>query len=109
MVAQAVPGRDGAHLMKRQCYWVDNDSFDEDKNAYIPSLVTEDEPGHRLFSGGLDETPYYWGKTLDEARAVCAQVNKDLFGLSEEDTREIIRSSMKAGPVPPWMGGIEGS
>ena len=92
----------------RQCFWIMADQFEEGK-GYIPSLVTENEAGHQPFRGGIDGTPYYWGKTYQEAKAACAHANETHFGLSPEEALDIVLSSMRAGDVPKWKGGVEGS
>jgi hypothetical protein len=84
--------------MKRQCYHILADQRDE--NGYIPSLVTEDTPGHQPLSGAHPgQRPWYWGKTYDEARKTCARVNAEQFGLTETQASQIVLSSMRAGRV----------
>jgi hypothetical protein len=50
----------------RQCYVVLQTQ--RDQHGYIPSLVTEGQPGHA-------PTPWHWGDTFEEAETVCAAVN----------------------------------
>jgi hypothetical protein len=79
---------------KRKCFYVPVDQFDA--NGYIPSMVTEDEPGHAPMTGnGSHAAPWYWGKTYEEATAVCAKENARL-GISPEDAALIVASSMRA-------------
>ena len=66
-----------------------------DEHGFIPSVVTENEPGHTPMTGGREGTPWYWGKTYEEAQAVAAKANADK-GLSHLDVTEIIASSMNA-------------
>jgi hypothetical protein len=80
---------------KRQCYWVPEEQFDDE--GWIPSLVTEGEPGHDPFTGkGPCASPWHWGRTLDEARATAARMNEQDFHLSEQDVLEIRLSSIAA-------------
>jgi hypothetical protein len=78
-------------MSHRTAFLVLVDQFDD--NGFIPSLVTENEPGHSPLSGGPGGTPWYWGKTYDQARTVCAKANADA-GLSPEDVAAIVASSM---------------
>lgn len=80
---------------RRMCFYVPVDQFDE--NGFIPSLVTEGEPGHSPLRGsGVGSSSWYWGKTYDEAKAAAQRQNERL-GLSESDVAEIVASSMFAG------------
>lgn len=77
----------------RQCYVILETQRDE--HGFIPSLVTENVPGHSPLSGrGEGATPWYWGKTYERATKVCARVNKDRYGLSENAAARIVLSSM---------------
>ena len=82
--------------MPRQCFVILASQFDE--HGYIPSLVTEHEPGHAPMTG-RDElaAPWYWGKTYERAKEVCARVNRERFGISEQTAMRIVASSMAAG------------
>lgn len=81
-------------VRSRQCFYIPEGQFDD--NGYIPSLVTENEPGHRPLTGnGRFSSPWYWGKTYEKAREICAEENKKL-GLTEEDVVEIVASSIGA-------------
>ena len=78
----------------RQCYFIPVEQRDE--IGFIPSLVTEGEPGHAPLSGrGRHAAAWHWGRTYDQARAFAAQENTRL-GLSEADVADIICSSMRA-------------
>lgn len=85
---------------KRQCYVMLLEEHDEGK-GYVPSLVTEDEPGYRPMRGdpSKHQTPWYWGKVFSEAQKVCAKVNQETWGVTEDEAAEIVRSSMRAGKV----------
>jgi hypothetical protein len=79
----------------RQCFYIPVEQFDE--NGYIPSLVTEGQPGHAPLTGnGPGASPWYWGKTYAEAQRVCAGQNAKR-GISPKDAAEIVFSSMAAG------------
>lgn len=80
---------------KRTAFFIPSEQFDE--NGYIPSIVVEDEPGHTPLRGGPNGTPWYWGRTYNEAAAVCRKANADK-GLSQEDVSTIIGSSMAVTP-----------
>lgn len=81
-------------MTKRQCFFIPVDQFDE--NGYIPSMITEDEPGHAPLTGnGPASSPWYWGKTYVEAKAV-AQAENERLGLDVKAVAEIIMSSMRA-------------
>jgi len=80
----------------RQCYYISPCQFDEDR-GYVPSLVTENEAGHQPMRGNSEEqTPWYWGKTLDRAEQVCDRVNKQRFDISPATAMRIVASSMRA-------------
>jgi len=79
----------------RKCFYQPVEQFDA--HGYIPSMVTENEGGHTPLAGNGDHaSPWYFGKTYDEARARCAEENAKL-GISEADALAIVMSSMRAG------------
>jgi len=82
---------------KRRCYYILPAQDPEVYGGYVPSLVTENEAGHAPLIGDGDplSQPWVWGKTLDEAEAFAAEKNTRK-GLSEEDVRNIIASSLRA-------------
>lgn len=81
--------------MKRTCFFIPLDSYVEGK-GFIPSVVTENEPGHApLVGSGEFAEPWYWGHTYDEARTVADAENAKL-GLTPDDVTIIILSSMGA-------------
>lgn len=81
---------------KRQCFFVDPESYVEGK-GYIPSLITEGEPGHAPLTGdpAKHQTPWYWGQTYEEAVNICKAQNEQM-GLTPDDVMDIIGSSMRA-------------
>lgn len=84
--------------MPRQCYVILDSQCDE--HGYIPSLVTENEPGHSPLTGNGDgSAPWYWGQTYERASQVCARVNLDRFGINERTAAKIVASSMRAGGI----------
>lgn len=77
----------------RQCFYIPPDQHDE--NGYIPSLVTEGQPGHVPLKGnGPFARPWYWGHTLAEAQATANRENRGTFGLSPDEALEIVLSSV---------------
>jgi hypothetical protein len=81
---------------KRQCFFIDTGSFVEGR-GYIPSLVTEDEPGHQPMSGRTgQEEPWYWGPDLKMAQATADHVNMERWGLTKSEATKIVASSMGA-------------
>lgn len=86
----------------RTCFYIPPDAFVEGK-GFIPSIVTENEPGHAPLVGSGDlAQPWYWGLTYEEANAFAAGEN-ERRGLTADDVTEIIASSMfpsaDRGPV----------
>ena len=78
------------------CYWILESSRDE--HGYIPVAVCEGVPGYAPMTGnGPFAAPWYWGTEIGKAMAICARANADL-GLSEDDVRAIVASSMGADP-----------
>jgi hypothetical protein len=85
----------------RQCFYIPVGQFDE--NGYIPSLVTEGEPGHAPLKGsGECAAPWYWGKTYEAAKAFAEEMNAEQFGLTPAQAAEILASSMRAGGDSIW-------
>jgi len=77
-----------------KCFYIPVDQFDE--NGYIPSVVTEGEPGHAPLTGnGPHATPWYWGHTYEEARQTAERENLER-GITPEDAAEIVLSSFAA-------------
>ena len=82
----------------RQCFWIP--VCQDDPHGFVPSLVTENEPGHSPMVGqGEYASPWYWGKTLEKAKETCNRVNKDRFGISEKTALRIVASSMRDSDI----------
>ncbi|GAA0547178.1 hypothetical protein GCM10010172_31190 [Paractinoplanes ferrugineus] len=79
---------------KRRAFYVD--ATMQTENGFIPSVVTEDEPGHTPMRGsGPLASPLFWGDDLATARQIAEQANTDL-GLTDSDVRDIVTSSFRA-------------
>lgn len=74
--------------MKRCCYYADEVMVEQGHVA----LVTENSPGYLGIALHPDE------RDLMRAKAKCERVNTEL-GLSEDDVRDIVASSMRQGKV----------
>ena len=82
--------------LPRQCLIILETQYDPD-HGYIPSLVIENESGHYPMTGrGPLAEPWYFGKTIQEARATCANYNQRAYGLTDDDCIAITCSSMFA-------------
>ncbi len=80
----------------RQCFAILETQ--QDDHGYIPSLVTENEPGHAPMTGrGEDAVPWYWGKTRERAQQVCDRINRDRYNISPKTALRILASSIGAG------------
>jgi len=81
---------------KRWVYWVNEFQTPHPELGYIPSIVVEDTPGHRLLAGNPEELqePWYWGG-LARARQIAAEKNA-ARGYTERQVEEIIGSSILA-------------
>lgn len=90
-----VLGDSVARPQPRQCFTILVGQVGE--HGYIPSLVTEGEPGHQPLVGrGELSEPWYWGKTLEQAGRVCELANAETFGLDAAEAKEITDSSITA-------------
>jgi hypothetical protein len=79
----------------RKCYYINPAQVPDPEHGYVPSIVTENEPGHTPLAGdGRHAAPWYWGKTLKDAQACAAEMNERNFGLSPAETLIIVMSSM---------------
>lgn len=79
----------------RTCFYIPPDAYVDGK-GFIPSVVTENQPGHAPLAGnGAFAQPYYWGATYDEAKAHAEAENAKL-GLTPDDVSDIVLSSMRA-------------
>jgi hypothetical protein len=82
-------------MTNRCCIYVPIDQYVEGK-GWVPSVVTENEPGHAPLTGqGELAEPWYWGHDLEQARATAADCNRRL-GLSDQDVVDIVNSSISA-------------
>lgn len=82
----------------RRCLYVDETMLTE--HGYIPSMITEGVAGHSpMIGNGAFAEPWYWGHDLAAAQKIAADSNARM-GLSEEDVREIRRTSMAAQGWP---------
>ena len=92
-------GIDFVELVKdrRWCYFIPAAQYDD--NGYIPSIVVEGVAGHFPLAGnGVGSSPWYWGKTLDEAEQTARAKNEEL-GVSLQAEGNIVMSSMRASNV----------
>ena len=88
----------GPDLTKPFCYYVDP-CQDPGERGFIPSLVVAGESGHRpMIGSGKFSSPWYWGKTLEEAEATCERVNAKR-GIDAELASAIVASSMFLNPT----------
>lgn len=79
--------------MARMAFYIDASSTTD--GGFIPSIVTEGEPGHALMSGnGPLSRPWVWGPTFEQAQQQAREANAER-GLSEDDVLDIITSSMR--------------
>lgn len=69
----------------------------KDENGYIPIIVVKDEAGYYSLEGDPTklQQPWYWGKTMEEAKEICRKENEKI-GLTEHDAEKIFWSSMRA-------------
>lgn len=82
--------------MKTECFWIPESQDPSEHGGYVPSLVRRNEAGHYPMLGkGPCARPWVWGKTLSEAREVCADANAKR-GVSPQEADEIVMSSMFA-------------
>ena len=82
-----------ARFAKPYCFYV-HPTQEPTSEGYIPSIVFEGESGHYpMIGNGSHATPWYFGKTLDEAEARCTEENAKR-GVSESEATRIITSSM---------------
>jgi hypothetical protein len=84
---------------KRKCYYIPAEQFDDE--GWIPSLVTEGEPGHAPFTGnGPCASPWHWGRTYEDACALAARMNAQDFGLAPAEALKIVISAGIAAQAP---------
>jgi hypothetical protein len=94
----AAPDVSGAGAPKpRTCFWIDPAQDPADHGGYVPSLVTEDAPGHAPLTGNdALAAAYTWGSDLETAKHVCDEQNASTYGLSTKEALEIVLSSQRA-------------
>jgi hypothetical protein len=85
--------------VKRTCIFVDATMFDPDGPGFVPAVVTEGEPGYAPLTGrDALARPWFWGPTIDDAERMAVDYNASL-GLTPDDVRDIVLSSMTASWV----------
>ncbi len=83
----------------RHCFVILDSQFHPER-GFVPSLVTEGEPGHSPMAGrGELSEPWYWGTDIETARRICAKANLDDFGLDQDAADEIVASSVGASII----------
>jgi hypothetical protein len=81
----------------RECFFIPVDAQTE--GGFIPSLVTEDRPGHSPMKGNSPfASPWIWGPTYEQALRQADEANARL-GISKDEARNIVISSMAATPL----------
>jgi len=83
-------------LNRRWCWYIAPAQDPKEHGGFVPSLVREDEPGHRPMTGDPAklQTPWIWGNTLTEAQEIARQQNERL-GITDDDAADIVASSMR--------------
>lgn len=80
-------------MTKRTCIYVPVEQYVEGK-GYVPSVVTEGEPGHSPLTGqGEHSQPWFWGHDYKKACEIADDYNRRL-GLSDQDVADILASSI---------------
>ena len=81
--------------MSEMCYHIDIMQDPDKHGGYVPSVVYPDKAGHYPLEGnGSMSQPWIWGDTLDEARLICAGMNKTRLGLTNEEAQAIVDKSV---------------
>ena len=79
---------------RRQCLYVDETMQHE--GGYVPSMVTEGEPGHAPLEGNHPlASPWFFGQDIETAKRLVEETNAKL-GITPDQAREIVLSSMAA-------------
>ncbi len=91
--------KQGYHLKKWMYYEKDSLLYSiadqVRRSGFIPSLVTTNESGHQpLIEQSECAEPWHWGKTFEEAKAICNKANQEKFGISPDEAFEIEMSCM---------------
>lgn len=88
---------DLSHLLatRRWCYTIVEPQNPKEHGGYVPSLVIEGISGHRPMSGDARDmrAAWVWGKTPEEAKAVCRKYNQSR-GIDEETETRIVLSTL---------------
>lgn len=77
----------------RYAYYVTQTEISE--GQYVPSVVFENVAGHFPLRGGPDGSPWRWGSSLVNARALADEANA-VLGLTKDEALEIVASSFRA-------------
>ena len=78
----------------RWCYVI-VEQFRE-AEGYVPAIAVEGDPGlYPMLGNGECASPWYWGKTREEAQAIADATNARM-GISVERATEITDSSIRA-------------
>jgi len=78
-------------MSDRICYWLDETLTDR-QGHYVPGLVVENESGY------YEQTKVVLAMDLAAAKVVVEGLNADM-GITPEDARDIIGSSMRLGNI----------
>ena len=89
-----VTGQRIAESGPRRCFWISGVTL---HGQYVPSLVTEGEPGHAPLAGADDGIPWLWGDTREAAVRVAERANVETFGLTPDEVHDIVGGSMALG------------
>jgi len=94
--AEIDPAADGSR--PRRCLWIDPLQDTSKYGGYVPSMVTENEPGHLplVGNGKPGSSPWVWGSDLETAQRICEEANAKTYGLTPLDALLIVASSMGA-------------
>ncbi len=83
-----------AKLMSERdwCYFIPPQPDNE--RGFIPACVIENVQGYLMMAGnGQGSSPWFWGKTLDDANETCQKVNAGR-GIDSKRALDIVLSTM---------------
>ena len=81
----------------RRCLWISGVTL---HGQYVPSLVTEGEPGHVPVSDTVAVAePWQWGERREDAERAADLVNQAAFGLTPQQAQTIVASRPDAAPT----------
>ena len=85
-----------SHLLatRRWCYTIPACQDAEAQGGYIPSIAIEDVVGHYPLAGRDGGSPWFWGKTLEDAERTCDEANAKL-GYDLETAFKIVTSTFR--------------